>query len=204
MNEPIKLYFNARSRAVTARWMLEEVGATYELTPIDFEKGEQHSAEFLALNPMGKIPTLVLPSGTVVTETPAILLTLADLFPAAGLTPDIGTDERALCYRWLFFGGSCFEPAMTIEMAAKLKEPLPPQMVGWADWKRVLDTLTAQLSDHSYLCGSAPNVADIFIGAQLIWARMFGAPGITDNPVLSAYADGMAARPACRKVFEFG
>ncbi|EAU40597.1 Glutathione S-transferase [Fulvimarina pelagi HTCC2506] len=201
MGKRIKLYFNPRSRAVTARWMLEEVGAEYELETIDFEKGDQRSEAFLKLNPMGKIPTLVLGDGTVLAETPAIVMHLADLYLEAELAAPLGTPERASTYRWLFFGAGCFEPALTIELIAKLKEPLPSSSVGWGDWQSVLKTLESTLAESNYLTGEKPTAADIYIGAQLIWARMFGAPGIADNPVLSRFADRMAARPAHHRAF---
>ena len=196
MDGRLKLYHNPRSRAAIARWMLEEVGAEYDLVPVDFEAGDSASPKFRALNPMGKIPVLVLADGTAVSETPAILAHLADLYPNAGLAPAIGSSERGSYYRWLFFGGGCFEPALTMELMVKPSEPLPAGSIGWGSFDRVIDTLETTLSQKEVLVGTTVTAADIYIGAQLNWARMFGAPRIADSPVISAYLERMIARPA--------
>ena len=93
MPQKIAFYHNPQSRAAIVHWMLEEVGADYEIHPIDLQKGDHKTPEFLALNPMGKIPTVVV-GGTVITEAPAIIAWLADAYPAAGLAPAIGSAER--------------------------------------------------------------------------------------------------------------
>src|SRR5262245_34474047 len=111
----LDFYHNPKSRAAIVHWMLEEVGAEYRIHHIDFEKGDNKRPEFLAINPMGKIPTLVV-DGQVITEAPAIIAWLADAYPKAGLAPDVGSLERGAWYRWLFFGGSCFEPALADQM----------------------------------------------------------------------------------------
>ena len=115
----IVFYHNPQSRAAMVRWMLEECGADYELRHVDLQKGENRRPEFLAINPMGKIPTIVV-EGTVITEAPAIIAWLADAHPEAGLAPPVGSTERGAWYRWLFFGGSCIEPAMADEMFKRL------------------------------------------------------------------------------------
>ena len=86
MSEEIVFYHNPQSRAQMAHWMLEETGAPYKTVLVDFAKGENRTPQFLAINPMGKLPTIVH-HGIVVTETAAIIAYLADAFPAAGLAP---------------------------------------------------------------------------------------------------------------------
>ncbi|SMC98901.1 glutathione S-transferase [Fulvimarina manganoxydans] len=199
MDGRLKLYHNPRSRAAIARWMLEEVGAEYDLVQVDFEAGDSAKPEFLALNPLGKIPVLVLADGTAVSETPAILAYLADLYPDAGLAPAIGSSERGSYYRWLFFGGSCFEPALAMELMIKTSEPLPVRSLGWSSFDRVIDTLETTLSQRDVLVGSHVTAADVYIGAQLNWARMFGAPRIADSAVISAYLERLTARPAYQR-----
>ena len=93
MSDEVVFYHNPRSRAQMAHWMLEEVGAPYRIVPISFEKGEHKSPEFLKINPMGKLPTIVH-RGIVVTETGAIIAYLADAFPAAGLAPPVSDPAR--------------------------------------------------------------------------------------------------------------
>jgi glutathione S-transferase len=196
MTDEVVLYYNPQSRAQTIRWMLEEVGAPYRLEQISFDASGQKSPEFLALNPMGKIPT-ILHRGTVVTESAAIIAYLADAFPEAGLAPAVDSPERGTWYRWLFFGGSCFEPAMTDTM---LKRPEVPKMsLGWGDFEDVLKTLKVALAPGPYLLGDKFSAADVYIGACLGWGRMFGAPGIGGEPVFDAYIERVQGRPAYQR-----
>jgi len=97
----IIFYHNPQSRAAITHWMLEEVGANYARRHIDLQKGDHKTPEFLAINPMGKIPVIVV-DGTVITEAPAILAWLADAYPNANLAPTPGSPECGTYYRWLF------------------------------------------------------------------------------------------------------
>ncbi|HLL24754.1 MAG TPA: glutathione S-transferase N-terminal domain-containing protein, partial [Kofleriaceae bacterium] len=106
MSDELVLYYNPMSRAQIAHYMLEEVGAPYRLEHVKFEQREHKSEQFLAINPMGKLPTLVHGS-VVVTEAPAICAYLADAFPAAKLAPPVDDRRRGTYYRWLFFAASC-------------------------------------------------------------------------------------------------
>ena len=196
----ITFYHNPRSRAVMAHWMLEEAGADYEIRHIDFEKGENRDPEFLAINPLGKLPTIVV-DGTAITETPAIIAWIADACPAAKLAPPIGSPERGTWYRWLFFGGSCFEPALTDKM---FNRPAPDNAgaLGWGSFDVVLAALEQALDPGPYLLGETFSAADVYIGSELNWAMMFGAPGVKDNPVFSGYVERLTARPAYRRTLE--
>ena len=89
VTEKIVFYHNPQSRAAIVHWMLEEVGADYEIRHIDFQKGDHKSPEFLAINPMGKIPTIVV-GDTVITEAPAIIAWLADAYPEGRARPAAG------------------------------------------------------------------------------------------------------------------
>ncbi|MCF8710210.1 glutathione S-transferase family protein [Rhizorhapis sp. SPR117] len=193
----IIFYHNPRSRAAMVHWMLEECGADYELRPIDFEKGDHKSPEFLAINPMGKIPAVVV-DGTVITETPAIIAWLADAYPAAKLAPPVGSPERGTWYRWLFFGGSCFEPALSDRMFNR-PSPENAAALGWSSFEVVLTTLAKALDPGPYLLGEDFSAADLYIGSELNWAMMFGAPGLKDKPVFTAYVDRLTARPAYQR-----
>lgn len=199
MSETLKLYYNPSSRAAIARWMLEEVGAEYELVHIDFESGSNRQPEFLALNPMGKIPTLVLPDHTVITETPAILAWLADAYADAGLAPPAGSPERGAYYRWLFFGGSCFEPALTERMMRKDASPLPKIAVGWGNYDDVIDTIEGALRRSPYLLGNRFSTADLYLASHLWWAGMFDAPRIKESAVIQTYVERAADRDAYRR-----
>lgn len=199
MQGRFKLYYNPQSRASVARWMLEEVGADYELVPVDFEKGENRSPEFLALNPMGKLPTLILPDGTVMTETAAILAHLADCFPQAGLAPAPATPERATYYRWLFFAPSCLEPAGVDAMMRKDAPPLPRMALGWGSYDDVIDTIEGRLADRPYVTGDSFTAADLALGATLWWFSMFGAPRVKESEAIMGFVGRITDRDAFKR-----
>ena len=199
MSNKMTLYYNPQSRAAIARWMLEEVGADYDLVHIDFESGNNRRPDFLAINPMGKLPTLVLADGTVLTETPAIVAYLADAHADKGLAPEIGSTSRGTYYRWLMFNGSCLEPAAIEKMMRKDAAPLPKVSVGWGSYDDVVDTLEMALGKSPYLLGERFSAADLMIGATLSWLVMFGAPRVGDSPVIAEYVERVTDRDAYRR-----
>lgn len=104
------LYHAPSTAALVVHWLLIELDVPHVLHPLDFERAEQKSPAYLALNPAGVVPTLVL-DGQVLTEAAAIVLHLADLHPQAGLAPPPGTPARAAYYRWMFFCANTLQPA---------------------------------------------------------------------------------------------
>ncbi len=197
MTEEIVFYHNPRSRAQMVHWMLEEAAAPYRIVPVDFEKGEHRAPSFLALNPMGKLPTIVH-RGVVVTETPAIIAYIADAFPAARLAPPPDDAARGAYYRWLFFGGSCFEPALLDRMLQR-PEVERKATVGWGSYDDVVAALKKALVPGPYLLGERFSAADVYIGAELRWAMMFGAPGLKGEKVFDDYVARLSARPAAQR-----
>ena len=105
------LYYAPQTRATGVRILLEELGADYDVHVLNIRRGEQRTPDFLAVNPLGKVPTIVH-DGAVVTEQAAIYQYLADAFPERGLAPPIGDTLRGPYLRWLAFYGASFEPAM--------------------------------------------------------------------------------------------
>src|SRR5215217_214213 len=89
----MKLYYNPRSRAAIAKWMLDECGADYEIVPIDLQQRQHKTPEFLRINPSGKIPALV-DGASRIFENAAICLYLGDRFPEANLAPRLDAPER--------------------------------------------------------------------------------------------------------------
>lgn len=98
---PPRLYYMPRTRSSRVLWLLEEIGERYELTEIAGK--QRQSAEHLRRHPLGRVPALELGDGTTMFESAAICLQLADLYPAAGLIPPLGSSERALVYQWVVF-----------------------------------------------------------------------------------------------------
>ena len=197
MTDEIVFYHNPQSRSQMVRWMIEETGAPHRVVPIDFAKNEHKAPAFLALNPMGKLPTIEH-RGTVVTETAAIIAYLADTFPQAGLAPAPGEPARGAYYRWLFFGAGCFEPAL-LDRMMKRPEVERKSAVGWGSYDDVLATLKKALATGPYLLGEKFTAADLYIGSELNFAVMFGAPGLKGEPVIDAYLARLTARPAFQR-----
>ena len=106
----MKLYYNPQSRAVIAKWMLDECGAEYEIVPIDFTKREHKTPEFLKINPVGKLPALV-DGDSKIFEGAAICLYLGDKFSQANLAPKIDAPERGRYLSLMVYSTAQLEPA---------------------------------------------------------------------------------------------
>src|SRR4051812_29464091 len=137
----MKLYWSPRSRSFSAIWLLEETGKPYERVLVDIDTGAQKSPEFLAVNPMGKVPALKDGEATVA-EQGAICAYVADRFPDAGLAPAPGDPLRAKYLHWLFFVPGCIEPAI-VQLFTKLE--IPSRTAGWGDATQVFDVLDQAL-----------------------------------------------------------
>lgn len=189
-------YTNPMSRGRIARWMLEEVGATYETKVLAYGP-EMKSPEYLALNPMGKVPAIVH-DGQVVTEAAAICTYLAFAFPETGLAPE--PDERADFFRWLFLAAGPGEQAVT-NTSFGFALPDDPQArgrSGYGSLDTVADALAAMLADgRPFVCGARFTAADVYVGAQIQWGMQFGT--LPERPGFADYAKRLASRPAAMR-----
>lgn len=194
------LYTNPMSRGRIARWMLGEVGQPYRAEILPFGPGMK-TPEYLALNPMGKVPTLVH-GATVVTEAAAICTYLADAFPAAGLAPDVASPARGAYYRWMFFAAGPLEQAVTDKsMGLAPEDPVQQGRMGYGSLTRVLDTLETLFADgRPHVLGETFSAADVYLGSALGWG-MFGG-GIPPRPGFTRYVQQLRARPAARRAAE--
>lgn len=188
------LYHFAPSRSMIARWMLEEIGQPYELRVLDYKNGEHREPDYLAINPMGKVPTLVH-KGAVITEAAAICCYLADAFPDAGLNVPVGDPRRGPYLRWLFFGPSCLEPAVIESKHGRTEAP--PESLGWGSAERVLDVLADALAPGPWLLGEQFTAADVVIGSGLRWGMWSEA--IPKRPEFTDYVARLGERPAQQK-----
>lgn len=195
MDQKLTLYHNPMSRGRIAHWMLEEVGVPYDVVLIDFEKREHKAPGFLALNPMGKIPTLVH-GGVVVTEAAAICTWLADRFPKAGLAPALDDPRRATWLRWLFFGAGCVEPALVDHMFER-PPPDRPGALGYGSYADTVDTLEAAITPGPFILGDTFSAADVYIASQIGWGLMTRA--LESRPRFEAYVARCAERPAFKR-----
>jgi glutathione S-transferase len=191
----VTLYHAVPSRSSIARWMLEEVGQPYDIHLLDLSKGEQHRPDYLAINPMGKVPALKH-GDTIVTEAAAICAYLADAFPQAGLSVPITEPRRGVYLKWLFFGPSCVEPAMT-DRAFPRKEGVRRAALGYGDFDTVMDVMAQALAQGPYLMGQQFTAADVVIGSTLRWGLLFKL--LPERPEFAGYVQRLAQRPALQR-----
>jgi glutathione S-transferase len=182
-------YTNPQSRGSTVRFMLEELGVPYETVILDYE-GAMKTPEYLAINPMGKVPAITH-NGHVVTECAAICAYLADAFPDAGLAPPMR--ERADYYRWLFFAAGPVESAI-MDKYRKLEPDAEQQrMIGYGTFDRAMAAMDAAVSRSTWIAGEKFSAADVYAGSQIDWPMQFGM--VTPTPALAAYVERLRARP---------
>src|ERR1700750_2222859 len=127
----LTFYTNPQSRGRIARWMLEETGAAYETVVLGYADSMK-SPEYLAINPMGKVPS-IRHGDVVVTEAAAICAYLADAFPDAGLAPPLGGKRRGTYFRWLFFAAGPVEQATAVRSLGIEIQPEQKRMMGFGD-----------------------------------------------------------------------
>ena len=191
----LTLYHAAPSRSSIVHWMLEEVGEPYDIHLVSFKKGENLKPDYLAINPMGKVPALKH-GDTVITEVAAICTYLADEFPDAKLNVPVGTPRRGVYLKWPFFGPGCIEPAVT-DRAAPRKEEARRGMLGYGDFDTTMNTIAAAIAKGPWLMGEQFTAADVVLGANIRWGMMFKM--VPERPEFTAYAARIAARPAAQR-----
>lgn len=192
---PITLFYAPQTRATGARVLLEELGVPYELHVLNMKAGEQRQPDYLAINPMGKVPA-ILHNGTLVTEQAAVYLYLADLFADKGLAPAIDDPDRGTYLRWMVFYGNCFEPAVIDRYLQR--EPGSQNETPYSSYDEMLDALEDALKAGPYLLGDRMTAVDLLWGMALHWTTTFGL--VSDRPVFRRYIDLMTARDAYRRV----
>jgi len=191
--DDLHFYTNPQSRGCIIRWMLEEIGVSYETHVLAYG-GAMKTADYLAVNRMGKVPT-IRHGQAVVTEVAAICTYLAETFPEAGLGPTRG--EKADYYRWMFFAAGPLEELVTNhEMGFEVPQKRQG-MMGYGRAEDVTATLEQALLDRPYVCGDHFRAVDIYFSSQLIWC--FNSGAIEKRPVFEAYADRVSDRPALKR-----
>lgn len=194
----LTLYHAAPSRSSIVLWMLEELGEPYDIRLVSFKKGENRRPAFLAINPMGKLPTLKH-GDVVITEAAAICTYLADEFPRAKLNVPVGDPRRGPYLKWLFFGPSCIEPAVT-DRAFPRKEEARPGMLGYGDFDTTMNVVAAAVAEGPHILGEQFTAADVIIGSHLRWGMMFKL--LPERPEFTAYVGRLTARPASKRAGE--
>ena len=190
MAADLVFYTNPMSRGGIVHWMLEELGEPYETKILDYGT-TMKAPEYLAINPMGKVPA-IRHGDVVVTEAAAICAYLADAFPRAGLAPPPG--ERGRYYRWMFFAAGPLEAAVTNQSCGFHTTREMEPRVGYGSLPRVLDTLADAVAGRQYIAGDRFSAADVYVGSQIGWGMRFGS--VEKRPQFEAYWAGLKDRPA--------
>lgn len=191
----VTFYTHPSSRGRIVHWMLEEANAPYEVKLIRFDTAEHKAPEYLALNPMGKLPAIVH-RGVVITESPAICAYLADAFPEAKLAPPVDSPERGTYYRWLFFGNGCLEAAI-VDKRLERPEVERKGAIGYGCWDDTMRTVEKAVEKGPFLLGEQFTAADVFFGSALAWGAMGGV--LQPSKLVGAYMARLMDRPAFQR-----
>lgn len=195
--ERVIFYYNPMSRGRIVHWMLEECEAEYEIKTLKWETKDHKSPEYLKINPMGKIPSIVH-KGVVVTETAAICAYLADAFPKKRLAPAVDDPRRGAYYRWLFFAAGNIEPAMMDKDFPRVGKAIPSR-VGYGTYDDVVNTMEKAVSD-GFLLGHQFTAADVYMASQIDWSLWNKA--LDPRPAFKLYLQRCHDRPAYRRFVE--
>lgn len=195
MTETLTLYTHPMSRGRVARWMIEETGLPYQAQILDYGTAMK-SPEYLAINPMGKVPAL-RHGDAIVTENAAICAYLAELVPERRLAPPEDSPERAAYFRWLFFMAGPFEALLTAKGSGTLA---PPRTAGYGNEDDPLRTLEQAVAGRDYLAGNHFTAADLYVAACLGYYLRIGA--LAPRPAFVAFAQRHMSRPAALRAME--
>ncbi len=195
----MRLYHVPNTRSTRVLWLLEEIGAPYDLTLMtgDERRGETH----VTRHPLGRVPVVEDDEGFVF-ESLAILLHIADLHPVAGLIPPIGTHERALVYQWSVFAMTELEPEIVEVLVARRAEDTERATEAAARFKDAAAVIEDALDDGDYLVGGRFTVADLVCAAVLLFGRRFEL--LDGFPAIDAYLERIEARPARQRAQAVG
>lgn len=197
------LYYAPGAASFVVHWLLIEAGAEYQLRAVNLQAGEQRAAAYLKLNPNGVVPTLLI-DGQPVCEAAALVLHLADAFPALALAPAIGSLQRARHYQWVLHLANTVQPAFrhwffAAEAAGESNADAAKDKARGrieAAWQRIDEHL---LANGPYLLGDKPSAADFLLTMLMRWSRNMPRPA-TQWPHLAALAQRMKARPSFTKL----
>jgi glutathione S-transferase len=190
----VTLFYAPQSRASVTLGLLEELDVPYDLQVLSLKTNQQRGEKYLAVNPMGKVPA-ILHNGALITEQPAVFVYLADLYAEKKLAPALGDPLRGPYLRWMFFYGSCFEPAVVDRSAQR--PPLDQSTCPYSDFDTMFNTLETQLKKGPYLLGDRFTAADILWGQSLAWTTGFKL--VPATPTVMAYIERVTSRPALQR-----
>jgi len=187
----ITLFHAPKSRSSRFLFLLEELGAPYEIKIVNIRRGDGSGARDDANpHPHGKTPA-ILDDGALVFESSAIALYLTDKFPKAGIGPVVGDPLRGPYVSWLAYYAGVMEPAFVSQF---LKHEVPRGTAGWVNSTEVMAFINATLAKGPYLLGEKFSAVDILMGTT--FALFLGSPLLAKTDLLEAYVKRMLERPA--------
>jgi glutathione S-transferase len=203
----MKLYFAPRTRSVRPRWLLEELGVPYEFIRVNMAQQEHTTPAYLAVNPLGELPTLV-DGDVTLRESLACCLHLADRFPEQRLAPPVGSPERGPYYQWMAFAETRLDPAV-MDFYTHAQRPEARQHDAGAEeapksrrhLNALLDVLDQELGGREVLVGGAFSAADVVTASILHLAHTLHL--LDGHPRLMEYTRRHAQRPAVRRAVTF-
>ena len=190
----LTFYHAPQTRSFGTRVLLEELKAPHDLHVLNVRAGDTRKPEYLAVNPMGKVPALKH-GDALITEQAAIFIYLADFFPQNKLAPALTDPLRGPYLRWMAYYAACFEPAVVDKFMKR--DPAPPSTSPYGDYDTVMNTLIDQLSKGPYILGETFTAADVLWGTSLAWTTSFKL--VPEHPAIMAYVQRIAERPATVK-----
>jgi glutathione S-transferase len=197
----LKLYHSAQSRSTRPRWLLEEIGAPYDLVRVDLSKQENKTPQYLQIHPHGVVPALV-DGDLALMESAAICAYLADKFPAARMAPAVGTPERGRYYQWMFYAMATLEPPVLQVFMHTVRLPEAERSAAAAEEGRkkfaaVAEVIANSIAGRPFLLGEQFSAADVMIGSTLAWSQFLGL--LDGQPALSEYVQRLTSRPAYQR-----
>lgn len=177
----LKLYGGARSRASIVHWYLEELEVPYEFVKLDMQAGEHRQPEYLAINPIGKVPAIV-DGDFKLWESGAILLYLADKYGKP-----VSPEERAVFSQWVLFANATLGPGIFTEANREREMPI------------LLTALNKILGQQPFLLGNEFTVVDVAVGSILSYIPIMLNLDLSSYPAVLNYIRRMSERPAFQK-----
>ncbi|NTS76271.1 glutathione S-transferase family protein [Catenovulum sp. SM1970] len=200
-----QLYYYPNNASLSPHLVLQEIGVPFDLLLVDRQSNAQKSAEYLKLNPAGRIPTLI-DDGQAIFESPAICMHLADKHLDAGLAPALGSTERALYYQWMTYLTNTVQAELMIYYYTSRHVPLDTDFgkVKQIHEQRIgemLALLDRELATRPYIAGEQLTACDYFLFMLAIWSDEFAKPPLSYEH-LGAYLRKLAKRDAVIAVCE--
>ncbi|NRD74111.1 glutathione S-transferase family protein [Shewanella sp. VB17] len=200
-----QLYYYPLNASIAPHFILEELKIDFTLIMVDRKSNAQKSADYLALNPAGRIPTLI-DNGFAIFESPAICIHLAEVHPASNLIPQIGDKNRALFFQWMMYLTNTVQAALMVYCYPQqhTTDVNTLECIVAAQESRITDMFTLldrELKDKDFLIGQTISVADYFLFMLAVWADELKNPPLSFHH-LSQYLRRLAQRDAVIKVCE--